>query len=76
MLSSKKKQIYYQSFCRSFGINKRTKGEHVLVAVQSPNRIVFVVKILKEIPKEKPVKVTSEEVVAAEPMKLLSIDNN
>jgi hypothetical protein len=46
------------------------------VAVQSPNRIVFVVKILMDIPKEKRVQLTSEAHVTIERMKLLSIENN
>lgn len=56
-------------------LNKLPKGKHVLVAVQSPKRIVFVVRILKDIPKSEPVKVVSKEVVATEP-KVAATGNN
>ncbi len=68
--------FYIDATSYKLPLNKLTKGKHVLVAVQSPKRIVFVVKILKDMPKEKPVKVTSEALVTIETMKLLSIENN
>ncbi len=68
--------FYIDTTTYKLPLNKLTKGKHVLVAVQSPKRIVFVVKILKDMPKEKPVKVTSEALVTIETMKLLSIENN
>lgn len=58
-------------------LNKFAKGKHVLVAVQSPLRIVFVVRILKDIPKEEePVKIVSEELAAIEPIKVAVTENN
>ncbi len=48
-------------------LNKLKKGKHVLVAVQSPKRIVFVVKILKDIPKGNTMSDAKIEVVALEP---------
>jgi hypothetical protein len=58
-------------------LNKLVKGKHVLVAVQSPMRIVFVVRILKDIPnEEKPVKVVSEELVEIETLKVAITGNN
>ncbi|GAB5564069.1 MAG: hypothetical protein Wins2KO_11320 [Winogradskyella sp.] len=48
-------------------LNKLKKGKHVLVAVQSPKRIVFVVKILKDIPKGNTLSDAKIEVVALEP---------
>jgi len=58
-------------------LNKLVKGKHVLVAVQSPMRIVFVVRVLKDIPNdEEPVKVVSEELVAIETMKVAITGNN
>tara|TARA_Y100000815_G_scaffold112601_1_gene101406 strand:- start:224 stop:658 length:435 start_codon:yes stop_codon:yes gene_type:complete len=57
-------------------LNKLTKGKHVMVAVQSPMRIVFVVKILKEIPKEQPEALIAEKIVAVEPAKTLVSGNN
>lgn len=48
-------------------LNKLKKGKHVLVAVQSPKRIVFVVKILKDIPKSNTLSDSKIEVVALEP---------
>ncbi len=50
-------------------LNKLSKGKHVLVAVQSPKRIVFVVRIINEIPKPSDALV-AEDVVAVEPNKL------
>ncbi|WP_296314276.1 hypothetical protein [Winogradskyella sp. UBA3174] len=57
-------------------LNKLTKGKHVLVAVQSPKRIIFVVRVLKDIPKEKPAEVAKEEIVAIETVKVVAIGNN
>jgi len=58
-------------------LNKLVKGKHVLVAVQSPMRIVFVVRILKDIPnEEEPVKVVSEELVEIETLKVAITGNN
>ena len=58
-------------------LNKLTKGKHVLVAVQSPMRIVFVIRILKDIPNEEGhVKVVLEELVVIEPIKIALSENN
>ncbi|NNE33440.1 MAG: hypothetical protein HKN40_13850 [Winogradskyella sp.] len=38
-----------------FPLNNLSKGKHVFVAVQSPMRIVFVIRVLKDHPGEKPV---------------------
>ncbi len=58
-------------------LNKLTKGKHVLVAVQSPMRIVFVIRILKDIPNEEEhVKVVLEELVVIEPIKIALSENN
>ena len=59
-----------------FPLNKLPKGKHVLVAVQSPKRIVFVVKILKQIPKEDPLELPSEAIVATESKKVVLTENN
>ncbi|WP_111684328.1 hypothetical protein [Winogradskyella tangerina] len=50
-----------------FPLNKLAIGKHVLVAVQSPKRIVFVVKVFEEIPSPEPVKLVQNESVAIEP---------
>ena len=50
-----------------FPLNKLAKGKHVLVAVQSPKRIVFVVKIFKEIPSREPITLVQNKAVATEP---------
>ena len=50
-----------------FPLNKLPQGKHVLVAVQSPKRIVFVVKVFEEIPNPEPVKLVQNESVATEP---------
>lgn len=60
--------IYIDSTYYEFPLNKLPKGRHVLVAVQSPKRIVFVVKILKEIPK--PDATTDKNLAALESKKL------
>lgn len=51
-------------------------GKHVFVAVQSPKRIVFVIRILKEIPKEKPSEITAKDIIATEPVKVVSAGTN
>ena len=68
--------FYIDTTSYKLPLNKLTKGKHVLVAVQSPKRIVFVVKILKDIPKEKSIDITSEVLVSNQPMKLISIESN
>lgn len=45
-------------------LNKLSKGKHVVVARQSPMQIVFVVKILKDIPMEKPKKSINNDIAA------------
>ena len=59
-----------------FPLNKLAKGKHVLVAVQSPKRIVFVVKILKEISDPEPVKLVQNENVAIEPKSVILSNRN
>lgn len=68
--------FYIDTTTYKLPLNKLTKGKHVLVAVQSPKRIVFVVKILKEIPKEQPLEIQVEEVVALEPVKVTNTRAN
>ena len=68
--------FYIDTTSYKLPLNKLTKGKHVLVAVQSPKRIVFVVKILKDIPKEKSIDVTSEALLSIQPMELISIEGN
>ncbi|BAO76651.1 hypothetical protein WPG_2421 [Winogradskyella sp. PG-2] len=90
ILQSDKKINYLYSINKDYGrdfdfyvdttsyrlpLNKFPIGKHVLVAVQSPKRIVFVVKILKEIPIEQPAKIISEKVVAIEPTKVVLSNN-
>lgn len=59
--------IYIDTTYFEFPLNKLSKGKHVLVAVQSPKRIVFVVRVLKEIPSPQPIKIVQNENVATEP---------
>ncbi len=67
--------FYVDSTSYKLPLNKLAKGKHVLIAVQSPKRIVFVVKILKEIPKESHV-VVSDELVGLEPtVKVALVEN-
>ena len=56
-------------------LNKLSKGKHVFVARQSPMQIVFVVQILKDIPKEKEDETFSEAIVAIEPLKIVQASN-
>lgn len=91
ILKSDKKINYLYSINKDYGrdfdvyvdtthyrlpLNKLPKGKHVLVAVQSPKRIVFVVKILKDIPKKEPLELDSEKVAATEPTKVAVTGNN
>lgn len=89
ILQSDKKINYLYSINKNYGrdfdvyvdttyfelpLNKLPKGKHVLVAVQSPKRIVFVVKILKDNPDSEPIKVVSEESIIREPTKVSSTE--
>lgn len=47
-------------------LNKLSKGKHVLVAIQSPIRIVFVVKILQDKPSEMPKDLIVKDIVGIE----------
>lgn len=47
-------------------LNKLSKGKHVVVARQSPMQIVFVIHILKDLPKEKPFHFMYSDIVAIE----------
>ncbi|WP_282040615.1 hypothetical protein [Winogradskyella flava] len=68
--------VYIDTTHYRLPLNKLPQGKHVLVAVQSPKRIVFVVRILKDIPREKPLQIESDEVVAIEPRVLPISSNN
>ncbi|WP_299111839.1 hypothetical protein [uncultured Winogradskyella sp.] len=86
ILQSDKKINYLYSINKNYGrdfdvyvdttyyrlpLNKLPKGKHVLVAVQSPKRIVFVVRILKDIPIEIP----TEPKVTIRPTEIAVIEN-
>lgn len=68
--------VYVDTTYFELPLNKLPKGKHVLVAVQSPLRIVFVVRILKDIPKDLPENQTSKDIVATEPVKVAVTGNN
>jgi len=68
--------VYINATTFKLPLNKLKKGKHVLVAVQSPKRIVFVVRILNEIPKLKSRKFISKEPMLSEPVKVVSIQKN
>ena len=53
-------------------LNKFSLGRHVIVAVQSPKRFVFVVKILKEIPIDKSLGMVSKNLTADNQVKIVS----
>ncbi|MBC3844806.1 hypothetical protein H8K90_00305 [Winogradskyella echinorum] len=90
ILKSDKKINYLYSINKEYGreldflvdttyyrlpLNKLSKGKHVFVAIQSPMRIVFVVRILKDIPKETPEEVIAEDIVAVEPVRVVHANN-
>jgi hypothetical protein len=56
-------------------LNKLSKGKHVFVAVQPPMRIVFVVKILKDIPLKEPEDTAVEKIVAVESERVVYPNN-
>jgi hypothetical protein len=60
--------FYVDATSYKLPLNKLKKGKHVLVAVQSPKRIVFVVRILKDIPIIEPEDINAEKIVAVEPV--------
>lgn len=68
--------IYIDTTYYKFPLNQLPKGKHVLVAVQSPKRIVFVVKILNEIPIPDPVELPSKTVVATKSKKVVLSESN
>ena len=58
-------------------LNKLSKGKHVVVARQSPMQIVFVVKILKDIPKETPEELLTKDIATIEQLNtVVSISND
>jgi len=67
--------FYIDSTTYKLPLNKLSKGKHVLIAVQSPKRFVFVVRILKDIPKQIPIKVISEDIVAVRPVEVVQTSN-
>ncbi|WP_422107717.1 hypothetical protein [Winogradskyella sp.] len=68
--------IYIDTTHFELPLHKLSKGKHVLVAVQSPKRIVFVVKILKEIPEPGSTKLAAKEIVATESKKVAITESN
>ena len=90
ILSSDKKINYLYTINKDYGrefdfyidttsyklpLNKLTKGKHVFVAVQSPMRIVFVVRILKDMPKVATSDIITEDIVAIEPERIVFSNN-
>jgi hypothetical protein len=67
--------VYIDTTSYKLPLNKLSKGKHVFVAVQSPMRMVFVVKILKDIPKEAPSAIITEDIVATEPVRVVHANN-
>lgn len=90
LLQSDKKINYLYSINKDYGreldinidttsyklpLNKLTKGKHVFVAVQSPMQIVFVVRILKDLPIKEPDAIPAEKIVAIEPTRVVYPNN-
>ena len=67
--------VYINTTSYKLPLNKLSKGKHVLVAVQSPMRIIFVVKILKDIPQKDPSDIIAEDIVAVEPVRIVYPNN-
>jgi len=89
ILESKKKINYLYTINKNYGreydlyvnansyklpLKKLSKGKHVMVAVQSPKRIVFVVHILKDLDQEE--KFAQGNSKAVEPIKVEVAENN
>lgn len=68
--------FYIDATSYKLPLNKLSKGKHVFVAVQSPLRIVFVVHVLQDIPKDQPVTNTQPKRVAIRPTELASNAND
>lgn len=66
--------LYVNSNSYRLPLNKLSKGKHVMVAVQSPKRIVFVVHILKDLEEQKGIVQTNAK--AIEPTNSAMGDNN
>ncbi|MCA0151610.1 hypothetical protein [Winogradskyella vincentii] len=74
---SRELDFYINDTIYKLPLHKLSVGKHVMVAVQSPKRFVFVIKILKEIPKPEPVNlITEKRIVATEPAKTISVNND
>jgi hypothetical protein len=91
ILQSDKKISYLYSINKDYGrdfdfyidttsyklpLNKLPIGKHVMVAVQSPKRIVFVIRILKEILEGQPSEIIAKDIVNTEPVKVVSAGTN
>lgn len=73
---SRELDFYINDTSFKLPLNKLSVGKHVMVAVQSPKRIVFVIRILKEIPETEPIKLTTKDIIATESEKALVLKNN
>ncbi|WP_431159058.1 hypothetical protein [Winogradskyella poriferorum] len=73
---SRELDFYINDTSFKLPLNKLSVGKHVMVAVQSPKRIVFVIRILKEIPEIEPIKLTTKDIIATESEKALVLKNN
>lgn len=73
---SRELDFYINDTSFKLPLNKLSVGKHVMVAVQSPKRIVFVIRILKEIPETEPIKLTTKDIIATESDKALVLKNN
>ncbi|MEM9679209.1 MAG: hypothetical protein AAF901_02700 [Bacteroidota bacterium] len=90
VLKSEKKINYLYSINKDYGrefdfyvdtttyklpLNKLSLGKHVIVAVQSPLRIVFVVHILREIPAKEPEEKPAKKPSAIRPTEMALREN-
>lgn len=73
---SRELDFYVNDTSFKLPLNKLSVGKHVMVAVQSPKRIVFVIRVLKEIPVTKTAIITEKNKGNSRPVKVATAGNN
>ncbi|MCA0132844.1 hypothetical protein [Winogradskyella alexanderae] len=73
---SRELDFYVNNTSFKLPLNKLSVGKHVMVAVQSPKRIVFVIRILKEIPVVSEVISKPSKVASAVKFNAINAGNN
>ena len=73
---SRELDFYINDTSFKLPLNKLSVGKHVMVAVQSPKRVVFVIRILKEIPNTETFQLTTKDIIATKSERALVLKNN